>query len=484
MKKKIACWFLVILTLVCLQTATWAAEAEEEFFSPILTPFGGNYTDKDGNIVLNEDGENVPLTADIVGDSDTQVAWCVLDGKDKVSLTKRDGYNNQAILTALADGEAKIAAYLEDDSQTLYVANVIVSNQSAKTVGKVKLTTGVQGSGKIKRMKDTGALENWGSYREANIQIGTQLELIAEGNGQPFLYWYTEDARGARTIVSTSATYQFTLLNTLQLYAMFDASDDGSSIGKQVTFLYNNLLAKSDYILNNAWKVEDIAAPYQRNKQFDKWVSEQVNADTVFSDDKLEMNELPGTAKFTATYTVKPVEININVVGGSGSGTYAYGDAVTATVTDVAQEGKQFLFWSKDGAPVSYDKTYAFSALQDCTITAIFGPAAATDGINMVMQRPVVEGNVIAFTFERFVPGNYTFVSSGFIVGKYDNCLIGDEDNYTEAVSYRAGERTQFTKSLKKISGVTTYYARGYVTYKDGDVLKTVYTPAQKIVVE
>lgn len=70
-------------------------------------------------------------------------------------------------------------------------------------------------------------------------------------------------------------------------------------------------------------------------------------------------------------------EYNITVSNGSGSGTYAYGKAVTCTANAPA-EGKIFLGWKKtvndeDAGLVSVDETYTFSAWENCTVEAVYG---------------------------------------------------------------------------------------------------------------
>ncbi len=472
---------VLVLTvlLLCLSTVVLADEAE--YVDQILAPIGGGYTDLDGNFILDTDGEFVVLTADFPSAEDIEASWNVIDGKDVVSLTKRDGFENEAILTALSDGEATIIAYLEDDSQRAVTAKVLVSQQTVETATFATLKTSVEGDGNIIRKAESGAELPLGTSYANQHDIGMVVDLTAVENNHPFKYWVVRHGTDKDVIVSTEKHYTFVLARDTTVAAVFDQT--GSLKGTNAIFLYNNIVASNMYVKTLSKSAP--TAPYQRNYEFLKWVSEQVDADTVLANGKVDQGELTQGSTFTATYTKKDAEFEIEVIGGSGSGTYAYGEAVTATVTATAQEGKQFLFWSKDGAPVSYEETYAFSAMQDCTVSAVFGAAVETDEINMVMQTPVDDGNVIAFTFERYVPETYTFVSSGFVVSKVSDCVLGDSaNNLMEAVSYRTGVRTQLTKSLNKVSGVSTYYARGYVIYMDEGAVKIIYTAPQKITIE
>ncbi len=475
---KILCVLLIVASVLCLNTVAFA---EEAYIDQILAPIGEGFTDLEGNFVLDADDELVVLTAEFENVSNAEVAWSVLQGKDVVEIEKRDGYSNQAILSALSDGEATIIAYLEDGSQRTVVANVIVSNQTAATSTMPYLSTSVEGAGNIIRKTESGTELSLNTQYKNQHPLGMVVDLTAVEAGQPFKYWAVVEKDGSERIVTTEKHHTFILSGDITLKAVFDKTDDGTMFGTNYTFLYNNLIASNAYLKSMTKNVPN--APYQRNMSFAKWLSSQVNVDEILADNKLAKGELSETTTFTASYTKNTTECDITVIGGSGSGTYAYGAPVTATVTATAEAGKQFLFWSKDGAPVSYDTTYKFSAMQDCTVAAVFGDAVATDGINMVMQAPVVEGNMIAFTFERYVPESYTFVSSGFVVAENADCKRGDASNLMEAVSYRSGARTQLTKSLTKTSG-KTYYARGYVIYMDNGVAKTIYTEPQKIVVE
>lgn len=479
---KVLSVLLVIAAVFCLHTAVLAADEETPVAdNQILGPIGTS--DLDGNLVIATDGTQMILEADFGANSLDTLAWDVISGKDVLSVHDREGYAGEAIATPLANGEAVVIAYLEDGSQVSATKKIIVSNQTVEEATYFTLRSSVEGDGNIQRTISEASSVLLGTSYVNQFAPGTVLDLTAVEDTQPFKYWVVRHGTDKDIIVSTDKNYRFTLATDMTIAAVFDKTDDGTIFGKNATFLYNNIVASNMYVKTLAKTAPD--APYQRNMSFDKWMSAQVDVNTVLADNKLSNGELTQATTFTATYTMDEASCTITVVGGSGSGTYAYGAPVTATVTATAEDGKQFLFWSKDGAPVSYDTEYKFSAMQDCTVTAVFGEAVTTDGINMVMQAPVEDGNVIAFTFERYVPESYDFVSSGFVVSKISDCVLGDEtNNLMEAVSYRDGVRTQFTKSLNKVSGVTTYYARGYVIYMDAGTVKTIYTEAQKITIE
>jgi len=478
---KILCVLLIVASVLCLNTVAFAEDVEAPAADcQILGPMGSS--DLEGNLLITADNVQMILEADFGTNSMDTLAWDVISGKDVLAIHDRDGYAGQAIATPLADGEAIVIAYLEDGSQASATKKIIVSNQTPETAAaEFTLNCSGEGDGNIKRMTGEESFVMLGTTHVNQYAPGTVMDLIAVENTQPFKYWVVRYGDDKDIIATTEKNFKFVLGQDMKIAAVFDKTDDGTVFGTNFTFLYNNIVANNAYLKSKSKDVPD--APYQRNMSFAKWLSSQVNVDEILADNKLAKGELSETTTFTASYTKNTAECDITVIGGSGSGTYAYGAPVTATVTATAEAGKQFLFWSKDGAPVSYDTTYKFSAMQDCTVAAVFGDAVATDGINMVMQAPVVEGNMIAFTFERYVPESYTFVSSGFVVAENADCKRGDASNLMEAVSYRSGARTQLTKSLTKTSG-KTYYARGYVIYMDNGVAKTIYTEPQKIVIE
>jgi len=73
---------------------------------------------------------------------------------------------------------------------------------------------------------------------------------------------------------------------------------------------------------------------------------------------------------YVATYELtKPQEnINITVTGGTGSGTYAFGDVVTCTANGTGT----FKYWKKNNEIVSSWATYSFKAWDACTVEAVY----------------------------------------------------------------------------------------------------------------
>lgn len=77
------------------------------------------------------------------------------------------------------------------------------------------------------------------------------------------------------------------------------------------------------------------------------------------------------------------IQYNINVVANNaswgtvtGGGTYNHGADVT--ITAEPNSGYDFLKWTKDGAEVSTDATYSFTATENATYTAVFGEQSVT----------------------------------------------------------------------------------------------------------
>ena len=79
---------------------------------------------------------------------------------------------------------------------------------------------------------------------------------------------------------------------------------------------------------------------------------------------------------YVAEYAVEEPakDIEVTVINGDGTDTYAYGDTVTC-IADTAKDN--FKCWTKSDINgnteiVSVDRTYSFKAWEKCTVTAIY----------------------------------------------------------------------------------------------------------------
>ena len=120
-----------------------------------------------------------------------------------------------------------------------------------------------------------------------------------------------------------------------------------------------------------------ITATVPTGKRFVEWTSEsgitfadKTSATTTFT--------MPaGDVTVTASY--EDIEYTITVNGGTGAGTYKYGESVTVTAED--KEGKEFVGWQDaSGTIVSTQKEYTFVVKDGMVLTAVYQDKAPGGG--------------------------------------------------------------------------------------------------------
>ena len=89
--------------------------------------------------------------------------------------------------------------------------------------------------------------------------------------------------------------------------------------------------------------------------------------------------------------------IAVSVTGGTGAGTYTYGDKVRVSATE--REGgngsKVFVYWTKNGEIVSFNKTYEFLAAENCNLIAVYKDYKPT--VAQELRRIIISGNFAEF---------------------------------------------------------------------------------------
>ena len=195
-----------------------------------------------------------------------------------------------------------------------------------------------------------------------------------------------------------------------------------------------------------------------------------------------------GTITVTPKYIKNSTTYNVNITEGSitastieaVSGKYESGAVVTVTA-NTAASNKKFSHW-EDGtsATLGYSETYKFSMIQDMTLTAVY-----VDNTASVSKQPVImvtatstytenDVNKISFTATRDVPDGFTVVTNGLIITSNSevgtsesNFVIGASNVLKGTSNYNSlkGDHTV----IKKNPGTDTWYARGYIVYKDAN---------------
>ena len=94
---------------------------------------------------------------------------------------------------------------------------------------------------------------------------------------------------------------------------------------------------------------------------------------------------------------VQTANIAVSVTGGTGAGTYTYGDTVkvSATERENGNGSKVFVYWTKDGEIVSFAKTYTFLAAQNCNLVAVYEDYKPS--VTQELRRIIISGNFAEF---------------------------------------------------------------------------------------
>ena len=262
--------------------------------------------------------------------------------------------------------------------------------------------------------------EGSGTYDEgASVTATATVE-----SGKKFVKWVDKDG----TEVSTDATYTFTASANVELtavcintYSVTVTNGEGSGTydeGATVT----------------------VTAPTQAGQRFVKWVvaGEQVSTDATYTFTASANVEL--LAVYVNTYTVA-------VTGGEGSGTYDKGATVTVTAT--VESGKKFVKWvDKDGAQVSTDATYTFTASANVELTAVCVDTYSVTVTGGEGSGTYAEGETAVITAT--VPYNKAFVKW---IDK-DGNDVSTEASYSFTVS----GAVEYTAVLEDLEWVTKKY--------------------------
>ena len=199
------------------------------------------------------------------------------------------------------------------------------------------------------------------------------------------------------TVVSSSNPYEFSLLadTTLQAnatpksYNVLGVSNDSTmgSVSGGGTYTYGDTVTLTatpigDYVFDN-WTVDGI----------------QVSTDNPYVFTASEAVIVQGN--FKVNEVIVTVTVNDPTMGSaSGGGSYTPGTVVTVTAT--ANTGYEFVNWTKNGIVVSSSASYAFAALEDTTVTAVF-KVALTPYLTFTAKAP---NSTVQFCSGKYAPSN------------------------------------------------------------------------------
>lgn len=304
--------------------------------------------------------------------------------------------------------------------------------------------------------------------------LGMNITLTAyDSESSPFMYWVDANNR----LVSTDKTYIFKLGSETFLKAVFGTKTANTHL---VVFKNGNgEIIQSSYV-DISSSIAFPTSPYMYGYTFIGWdkTSDQIQA-------------VAGDVEVNALFQKNPTKYNVSVTNGivtNGTvdgvinngvctGAYDVKDYVTVTANS-APTRQKFSHWiDSNGNILCYDFTYRFYVAYDINLTAVY----VADTSIVEQQASIVitsitkdiSSNKITFVAERIIPEGCIVLSHGII-------LTSNTATGTSETSFKIGG-TGVLKGTAKTTGLVgtyvlskinvsigqTWYARGYVVYKD-----------------
>lgn len=335
---------------------------------------------------------------------------------------------------------------------------------------KVSITTS-GGSGQI--------VENMGMPDETlrkygitgNYERGTKFILTAKETGCEFLYWKDNNSR---RVISRDKTYVAIAGTDISVSAVFRSP---STTKKLVMFQNSNgYIISSEYAADSK-TVTVPSNPSVHGYTFNSWL---LNGNTqTFNNNTINVGELSGDSIYVAGYTPKATLYDVNITGGSGSGSFVYNTKVVVNLDEsLVPEGKAFAYWSNGKDILSYDKTYTFYVGTNTNISAVYedaSPAQKQPTLSIVVADVNNSTNRITFLSERSLPIDYEFVETGILVHTNKNFDLSTS-GISKVKALSQSPCGQFAITKYSISTGNTWYARAYMLYLKDGVSNIIYS--------
>jgi uncharacterized repeat protein (TIGR02543 family) len=377
-------------------------------------------------------------------------------------------YNGKAEIPAVPQKEGYIFEnwYKDEELTQVFDFNTPITSDitlyakytAIPTAPTAELTLSIEGNGSV---------VDWTSGSKKSFELGTTITLNAiAGEDSTFLYWKNSSNR----VASKNSEYTFELASNETLTAVFVDNNKNT-----VTFENGNgEIIQIDYITD---EITFPKAPSMFGYKFIGW-------DKTIDEIKAATENIVVTALFERLEE----KVTVEVYGGTGSGEYNIRDIVSV-VANAPEAGQKFAYWEDELENIlSYNPQYNFYAIRDVKITAVFVPES-----EVIVQEASIDitsvartDDKITFIAERIVPEGNTVLSHGIIVTK--NAAIGTSEADFIIGGTDVLQATSITKELigtyilnKSAAINETWYARGYVIYKDseGKVL-TIYSSIEQ----
>ena len=322
------------------------------------------------------------------------------------------------------------------------------------------------------------------STSDGKYVYGQTATVTATANDDyEFVGW--KDSYG--TMVSTDATYSFTVLGDTALTPEFVKvkTEEGNEIAYVTVSFYHQSgkLLDSQKVVSGEGKITaKVNAPTKVGFDFLGW---SAKASGATAEDVVNFE----TATFSENTSLYPVfkaqDINYTLtVVGLQTEQKAPQSSVTVTADPI--EGKQFVGWKDaNGNIVSYDSTYTFIITGDTTLEAYYEQvdSEVVKEPTIIIAQPTYEditgGYKMAFYFNYTVPEDCKLVDIGIIRKKGDYAADGitlETDGISQySVLSKLGSEGQFYYTKSNYYG-TGHTVTGYMIYEKNGIRYTVYS--------
>lgn len=440
-------------------------DADDSF---ALYEYGNGITIISDSSTISKENGTLTLTAEIENPLEGEgVIWSIESGKSYATIAQ------SGVLTAVTNGTVVVKATSTVDSSRFGYKTIVIS------IVKEDVSVFLDVTAQYANIQNTtvdGTVQMWFDSKAATYPQGTKFKLEAvkkNGMDSQFMYWW--DLTTSR-IVSFDPVYEFILGTETKLQAVYAYSSSGS---KFVLFKdINNKILAQGY---TSATIKVPSDPYTMGYDFLCWVSNG-NMYDLEPRSALDKSNIDKHTVFTAGYIKNSAKYTVTIVGANNAGgEYLYNDFIQVTPVE-APEKKRFAYWKRDGKIVSYDNEYSFYVGNfDTTVEAVFvgkDEIVAEIPIIVMSEPQVVDTNKISFVAERNLPSQYELVETGIILSSSKSDIDLDTSGIIKVKASSTANKGQFTVRKKDVSSTAVWFARGYMIYKDGDSVLTIYSDA------
>ena len=221
-----------------------------------------------------------------------------------------------------------------------------------------------------------------------------------------------------------SIDHQFKVLSRMSISVIYDVRDNGNVTEHAVVFVDSNRkIIEVQYVAVGQLAVTPSSLPTPP-PNMDWKETPWLTADNKSLADVVDSNRIY-YAQYELVDTVSSYQLT--VVGGTGSGSYAYNSVATIT-PNAAPEGKVFSHWADaEGNKLSYKSSYKVSILAATSVQAVF-----VDGATSPAEQPVVSmsddlgikgSQFVTYKGQMQLPAGYSIVEYGFIFSRSSDVL-------------------------------------------------------------